>query len=101
MKTPGTDGVHPNGPAHKPRALTAVDSDGGGDGATGRFALGNRLGRQFEPGNQCGRGNPSCRKLAAARRAFLEVVGPEEVKALARRLYDDALSGDNDAAKLV
>src|SRR5262249_8767054 len=67
----------------------------------GRFAPGNRLGKQFEPGNQCGKGNPSFRKLAANRRAFLDAVTPDEVRELARRLYQHAMMGDKEAAKLV
>src|SRR5262245_12781885 len=89
-----------NGHANGTPSPTTADNDGR-DGATGRFAAGNQLGRQFEPGNPGGRGNPSFRRLAAARRAFLEVVGPDEVQALARRLYQDALAGDIDAARLV
>jgi hypothetical protein len=63
----------------------------GKDPATGRFL----------PGNRCGRGNPHYRKLAANRTAFLEAVGPEQVKALAAQLLARALAGDVDAARLV
>jgi hypothetical protein len=64
---------------------------GGKDPATGRFL----------PGNKCGRGNPHYRKLAANRTAFLEAVGPEQVRALAAGLLARALDGDTDAARLV
>ncbi|HJT76751.1 MAG TPA: hypothetical protein VJ739_06075, partial [Gemmataceae bacterium] len=49
----------------------------------------------------CGRGNPHYRKLAANRTAFLEAVGPEQVRALAAQLLARALAGDVDAARLV
>jgi hypothetical protein len=52
-------------------------------------------------GNKCGRGNPHYRKLAANRTAFLEAVGPEQVKAVAVILLARALTGDVDAARLV
>src|SRR4051812_24643619 len=63
----------------------------GKDSATGRFL----------PGNKCGRGNPHYRRLAANRTAFLEAVGPVQVKALAADLLKRALAGDVDAARLV
>ena len=63
---------HVNGHA-SPSLTTGVD-DGGRVQGTGRFAPGNRLGKQFEPGNQAGRGNASFRKLAAARSAVDEVL---------------------------
>src|SRR5262249_51017625 len=53
---------------------------------------------KFLPGNRCGSGNPHYRKLAANRTAFLEAVGPEQVKALAAQLLARALAGDLDAA---
>ena len=56
---------------------------------------------RFLPGNKAGRGNPHYRRLAANRTAFLEAVGPEQVKALAIRLCEQALAGDMDAARLV
>jgi len=64
---------------------------GGKDAATGRFL----------PGNKCGRGNPHYRRLAANRTAFLEAVGPEQIKALAADLFKRAMAGDADAARLV
>jgi hypothetical protein len=86
MSTPGTNGAaHANGQA-------APSADGvNGHGAGGRFVAGNK----------CGKGNPHYRKLAANRRAFLDVVGPEEVADLARALYRQALAGDREAAKVV
>jgi hypothetical protein len=61
------------------------------DAATGRFL----------PGNKLGRGNPHYRRLALARSAFLDVVGPEQVRELARALLARALAGDVNAAKVV
>src|SRR5262245_48665619 len=84
-----------NGHVKSPRAHAAdaplTPSADGQEPATGRFL----------PGNKLGRGNPHYRKLAANRTAFLEAVGPEQVKALADKLLAQALGGDVDAARLV
>jgi hypothetical protein len=104
--TPQANGVpaaesflnHLNGSA--PSLATAVD-DGGRSPQTGRFALGNKLGVQFEPGNKAGRGNASFKRLAANRREFTDAISADEVRALARKLYAQALAGDLAAAKLV
>jgi hypothetical protein len=91
----GTNG-HANGAAGNPPAPPLTPSAGGAakpgqDPASGRFL----------PGNKLGRGNPHYRRLAANRTAFLEAVGPEQVKELAGRLLRQALAGNLEAAKLV
>jgi hypothetical protein len=87
---PSRNGTGGNTPAPLPPSADGPPG-GGKDPATGRFL----------PGNKCGRGNPHYRQLAANRTAFLEAVGPEQVRALAARLLARALEGDTDAARLV
>jgi hypothetical protein len=75
-----------NGKAAQPSA------DGGnGRGEKGRFTAGNRFGK----------GNPHYRRLARNRTLFLEAIGDDDLKALARQLHADALAGDREAARLV
>jgi hypothetical protein len=87
---PSRNGTGGNAPGRLPPSADGRPP-GGKDPATGRFL----------PGNKCGRGNPHYRQLAANRTAFLEAVGPEQVRALAARLLARALDGDTDAARLV
>ena len=63
----------------------------GKDPATGRFL----------PGNKLGKGNPHFRQLASNRTAFLQAVGPEQVRQLVARLLRQALAGNLDAARLL
>jgi hypothetical protein len=79
----------PAGPPLSPSADGAARP--GQDAATGKFL----------PGNKLGKGNPHYRRLAANRTAFLEAVGPEQVKELAARLCARAQAGDLEAAKIV
>jgi hypothetical protein len=90
MATTANGKHEPNGHAPAAAALPLTPSADGRD-ATGRFAAGNKLGRA----------NPHYRRLAQARTAFLQAVGPEQVRELAQALLQRALSGDNDAAKVV
>jgi hypothetical protein len=92
----GATNGHANGAAGNPPAPPLTPSaDGaakpGQDARTGKFL----------PGNKLGRGNPHYRRLAASRTAFLEAVGPEQVKELAAKLQRMALAGSLEAAKLV
>jgi hypothetical protein len=93
-----------NAPAGPPKPPLSPSADGkvtspppaaaarpGQDAATGKFL----------PGNKFGRGNPHYRRLAANRTAFLETVGPEQVKELAAQVFRRALAGDLEAAKIV
>jgi hypothetical protein len=86
----GTHGLNGHAPAPLPPSADGT-APAGKDPTTGRFVAGNK----------CGQGNPHYRRLAANRTAFLEVVGSEQVKALAARLLARALAGDVDAARLV
>ena len=56
---------------------------------------------RFVPGCKAGPGNPYARRCAELRRAFLDAATPERVRALADRLFEQAMSGDAVAAKLV
>lgn len=64
---------------------------GNGRGAGGRFAKGN-------PG---GPGNPHARKVAQLRSALLRAVSPDDVQAVARKLVEQAKSGDVQAARVL
>src|SRR5438552_12265233 len=56
---------------------------------------------RFGPGNAGGPGNPFARRTAEYRQAFADAITAEEIGALARQLYLQALAGDLAAAKLV
>jgi hypothetical protein len=89
---PTDNGKPANGQAPPGPPLTPSADGTGKDPATGRFL----------PGNKCGRGNPHYRKLAENRTAFLQIIGPEKVKDIARILWDRAMwHKDNEAAKLL
>lgn len=64
---------------------------GNGRDAKGRFAAGN-------PG---GPGNPFARRVAALRKAFLEVVGEEDIKEVVQALLRRAKEGDVAAIKVM
>jgi hypothetical protein len=85
IPVPSADGL--NGTAEPP----ADDGLNGRDPATGKFVKGNK----------CGRGNPHFRRLARNRTLFLEAIGDDDLKALARQLHAEALAGDREAARLV
>jgi hypothetical protein len=61
------------------------------DPLTGRFLKGN-------PG---GPGNPTYRRLAAARRVLLEAVTVDDLRKLAAALLERAIAGDNEAARIL
>jgi hypothetical protein len=56
---------------------------------------------RFIAGNQCGRGNPVHRRLAANRSLLLATVSTDELRDLFRDLYRRALAGDNDACRII
>jgi hypothetical protein len=56
---------------------------------------------RFMKGNRGGPGNPFARKCAAFRAALMEALTDNDIKNIALRLRDDALAGDNAAAKLL
>jgi hypothetical protein len=76
-----------------PAAAAAPPSTNGGNGRDGRG--------RFTAGNRGGPGNPFARQTAALRRAFLAVVTPEHIEAIARMLLERALGGDLAAVKLL
>jgi hypothetical protein len=53
---------------------------------------------QFGKGNRFGRGNPFFRRLAQHRVEVVCEITPDELRALMRRLYGQAMSGDTAAA---
>jgi hypothetical protein len=66
------------------------------NGGTDRDARG-----RFVAGNRGGPGNPFARQVAALRRACLDALTPERMRALVERVYAKALEGDMAAAKLL
>jgi hypothetical protein len=56
---------------------------------------------KFTRGNACARGNPHHRRAAALRAALGADLGEAELKQLGRRLFEQALSGDATAARLL
>jgi hypothetical protein len=56
---------------------------------------------QFGPHNTFARGNPANRKLAAARRLVMDAVSDDELVALVRKMYQDAVAGDAAARQLL
>jgi hypothetical protein len=79
------------------QAVSSASTERGGkavrDGrdARGRFAAGN-------PG---GPGNPLAKYYARVRRAFRETIDEEEIKALIRKLYEQACAGHVGAAYFI
>jgi hypothetical protein len=81
-----------NGQAAEPLPLTPSGNGEVRDPKSGQFAKGN-------PG---GPGNPTFRKLAAARRVLLEAVTDDDLRELAQSLLHRAIKErDNEAAKLL
>jgi hypothetical protein len=96
MSSPSTaNGVLPPArpTAPPPPAPAAPPSTNGGNGRDGRG--------RFSAGNRGGPGNPFARQTAALRRAFLAVVTPEDLEAIARMLLERARGGDLVAVKLL
>ncbi len=76
-----TDGPSPSPP----------DDSGGRDPATGRFGGGNTFGQ----------GNPHHKRVADLRSALLEAISPEDLRAILKKLIEQAKAGDVAAAKEV
>jgi hypothetical protein len=70
-------------------------------GPGGKFAAGNRVGKQFGQGQVQAHGNPTYRRMAALRLKVLEVVTPERLAQLVESLLRRAMRGDAVCAKLV
>jgi hypothetical protein len=56
---------------------------------------------RFAKGNKGGPGNPHNKQIAAFRRVLYGAVRQWEVRALVRKVYDQAMSGDMAAAGLI
>jgi len=78
-----------------------ADGDGRTHTPSGRFAVGNRLGRPFVAGNKHGRGNPTAIRMYEGRMQFLDAIHEGTLAALARKLQVAALEGDMEATKLL
>jgi hypothetical protein len=83
----------PPSDATPPRVENEVpqDSENNGRDERGRFARGNRGGP----------GNPFARRTAAFRRTASEALNCDQIKALMSKLYEQAMSGDVAAARLI
>ena len=55
---------------------------------------------RFTAGNKCARGNPYARKAAEYRRAVFSAVSAADVRAVVRKLKEQALEGDMKAIAL-
>src|SRR5262245_6472042 len=69
------------------------------EGARNESKEGRRSNGRFARGNKGGPGNPFARQTARMRSAFLRELKPEDMRALARKLIEDAKAGDKRAAK--
>jgi hypothetical protein len=56
---------------------------------------------RFLPGNKAGRGNPTNRKAQQLREALLRSVSVSDLRAIVKRLVEQAKAGDVAAAKIV
>jgi hypothetical protein len=56
---------------------------------------------RFSPGWKGGPGNPHAKKTAALRRALYGAVSAKDLRAVVKRLLDEAQAGDTAAAKLL
>jgi hypothetical protein len=63
-------------------------------GANGKDANG-----RFTRGNRCGRGNPLAGRAAKVRAVLLEELSPDDARAIARKLIEQARAGDLASAK--
>jgi hypothetical protein len=62
---------------------------------------GRGSGGRFAKGNAGGPGNPHARKVAQLRSALLQAVSGRDLKAIVKKLLEQAKGGDVQAAKLV
>jgi hypothetical protein len=83
--------THRNGTAPEPALKPVADA----------AAPAPKRGRPFEVGNTYGRGNPFFRKQAEVRKAILDDLGVDAIRKLMRKLYDQAMGGDVNAARVV
>jgi hypothetical protein len=56
---------------------------------------------RFVPGNKAARGNPNARRAASWRNALLRTLDEDKLAVLGEKLYEAALQGDWQAAKLL
>jgi hypothetical protein len=54
---------------------------------------------KFAPGNKYGRGNPHAARVSKLRAALLKAVKPTDIKAVIKKLLEQAKGGDADAMK--
>jgi hypothetical protein len=78
-------------PGAERRPASAVN-----DGVDGHDRAG-----KFVPGNRCGKGNVAYRLCSERRATFLSAVTNEDILAVAAKLKEQALGGDNVSAKLL
>jgi hypothetical protein len=100
LQRPGLNVTPGAAAAAAPAPLVTVDN-GDAPGADPPPPGGRTKRGRFAAGNHCARGNPNHRRAAMLRAALGEGVGADEMKALGKKLYDQALSGDTVAARLL
>jgi hypothetical protein len=82
--------VSDGAPAPQAEAPSPAEPAVNGRDGNGRFAA----------GNQCAKGNPHARRMAQLRSALLEIATPERLRSLGEKLYQAALTGNLEAARL-
>jgi hypothetical protein len=95
---------HPNGDALRVLGLAVGPLEPRSDGGSHTSAVANndpQTGR-FVAGNRAAKGNPHARRMASVRQAFADAISENDIKQLARKLYQRAVDGgDIAAAQLV
>jgi hypothetical protein len=86
---------HDNGHASQVGAPLDTVSDGAA-GSNGHDANG-----RFTKGNRCAAGNPFARRMARLRCLLLDAVSDDDLRAVVRKLVEQARAGDVAAAKLL
>jgi hypothetical protein len=100
LQRPGAQVTPPEAAAGGPAPLHPEDN-GDPPGAEPRPPGGRTRRGRFAAGNTLGRGNPAHRKCAALRAALGQDLGEGEMRQLGLKLYQQALSGDTVAARLL
>jgi hypothetical protein len=87
--------------APKPPTEGHAPLDTVSDGAAAGGSNGHDSSGRFTKGNKCAAGNPFARRLARLRSLLLDAVSDDDLRAVARKLVEQARDGDTAAAKLL
>jgi hypothetical protein len=95
-RLPGSNG-HANG--HRREVPAPLDTVADGPAASG--SNGHDANGRFTKGNRCAVGNPFARRMARLRSVLLDAVSDDDLRAVARKLVEQAKGGDTAAAKVL